>query len=158
MGIRIHVPPSFLGCFRAAGFIHKINTLPGALCLLCLSFSNLIMSSDPKKPPGGLKGFFKSIGGLAYTSGQFLKEKGYDYVKLGYSYGGQAAFIAATTSMVVLMPLLFEIARESQMIETERMQINDLVSRGYSERQLKELGFSDIALHSPAVASASTTA
>jgi hypothetical protein len=41
------------------------------------------------------------------------------------------------------------------MIDTERAQIKDLKSKGFSDRQLQEMGFCDIALHTPAVASAS---
>jgi hypothetical protein len=39
------------------------------------------------------------------------------------------------------------------MIETERAQIKDLKSKGYSERQLQEMGFSESALFQPSVAS-----
>jgi hypothetical protein len=39
------------------------------------------------------------------------------------------------------------------MIETEKSQIKDYKSRGYSDRQLQEMGFSDAAMHTPSVAS-----
>lgn len=39
------------------------------------------------------------------------------------------------------------------MLETERSLIRDLKGRGYSDRQLTEMGFSDNALHTPSVAS-----
>lgn len=45
----------------------------------------------------------------------YAKEKGYALAKYGYTVGGGIAFALATTSMVVLMPLLFEIAREGQV-------------------------------------------
>jgi hypothetical protein len=38
------------------------------------------------------------------------------------------------------------------MVENERMQAKELKSRGYSDRQLQELGYSDIVLHIPALA------
>jgi len=38
------------------------------------------------------------------------------------------------------------------MLENERMQVKDLKNRGFSDRQLQELGYSDSALHTPSVA------
>jgi hypothetical protein len=37
------------------------------------------------------------------------------------------------------------------MIESERASVKDLRNRGYSDRQLQELGFAEIAIHSPSV-------
>uniref|UniRef100_A0A7S3LEZ8 Mitochondrial import receptor subunit TOM22 homolog n=1 Tax=Amphora coffeiformis TaxID=265554 RepID=A0A7S3LEZ8_9STRA len=103
--------------------------------------------STTSKPAGGIKGFLQKTGQL----GIWTYEKGTTVVQWTYRYGGQAAFILATTSMVVLMPLLFEITREAQLIETERLEANDLRSKGYADRQLKEMGFSDTVLHAPSV-------
>jgi len=44
------------------------------------------------------------------------------------------------------------------MLETERAQIKDLKSKGYSDRQLQELGFSESAIHTPSVAAAGALA
>jgi len=38
------------------------------------------------------------------------------------------------------------------MLENERMQVKDLKNRGFSDRQLQELGYSEGALHTPSVA------
>ena len=35
------------------------------------------------------------------------------------------------------------------MIETERSQVKDLRSQGYTDRQLQEMGFCDAAVHRP---------
>ena len=67
-----------------------------------------------------------------------------------------------------LMPLIFEICRESmvstsncyiclsnllyQSIEIERAQAKDLRSQGYSDRQLTEMGLSKLAIWPPSVA------
>lgn len=40
-----------------------------------------------------------------------------------------------------------------QMLENDRSLVKDLKSRGYSERQLSEMGFSASAIHNPSVAS-----
>eukprot|EP00549_Striatella_unipunctata_P003246 CAMPEP_0118688840 /NCGR_PEP_ID=MMETSP0800-20121206/9143_1 /TAXON_ID=210618 ORGANISM="Striatella unipunctata, Strain CCMP2910" /NCGR_SAMPLE_ID=MMETSP0800 /ASSEMBLY_ACC=CAM_ASM_000638 /LENGTH=103 /DNA_ID=CAMNT_0006586143 /DNA_START=106 /DNA_END=417 /DNA_ORIENTATION=+ len=94
--------------------------------------------------PGGIKGASKSFysaGLFAQTSALWLAKK-----------GGYLGFVVVTTSMITLMPLMMEIARESQMIESERSQVSDLKTKGFSDRQLQEMGFSKIAIHSPSVA------
>lgn len=60
---------------------------------------------------GGLKGMIQRTGKFFYTGGLYA----YQFAKVGYVYGGKVAFSVATTSMIVLMPLLFEIAREGQV-------------------------------------------
>jgi len=65
---------------------------------------------------------------------------------------GNVGFVLATTSIVVLMPLIFEIMREGQMIESDKLQVKDLRQQGYSDGQLTEIGFSKVALgQAPAV-------
>lgn len=79
------------------------------------------MSLDGAKRSGGLKGFLRETGALIYAGGRLVRERGYDALKLGYAYGGQVAYSLATLSMVVLMPLLFEIAREGQVRVRDRV-------------------------------------
>jgi len=100
------------------------------------------------KSGGGIKGFLTRAGKSFYTGGLFAKESGSWLAQHAARWG----FIVATTSIVVFMPLIFEIAREQQMIEVERTQAKDLRSQGYSDRQLMELGFSDIVVRPPSVA------
>ena len=73
------------------------------------------MSVESSKRSGGLKGFLRETGAMLYAGSLFVRQRGFDAIKLGYAYGGQMAFSLATVSMVVLMPLLFEIAREGQV-------------------------------------------
>jgi hypothetical protein len=42
--------------------------------------------------------------------------------------------------------------RLHQMLENERMQVKELKNRGYSPRQLQEMGYSEAAMHSPPLA------
>ena len=63
------------------------------------------------KPAGGIKGFLQKTGKF----GIWAFESGNSLAQWTYRYGGKAAYILATTSMVVLMPLLFEITREGQV-------------------------------------------
>lgn len=50
------------------------------------------------------------------------------------------------------LPLIFSFLF-LQMLEVERSQIKDLKGRGYSDRQLQEMGFCENAIHTPSVAS-----
>ncbi|EJK53474.1 hypothetical protein THAOC_27088 [Thalassiosira oceanica] len=97
---------------------------------------------------GGIKGFFTRAGTSFLAGGLYAKEKAWTLAKMG----GKVGFYVATTSIVVLMPLIFEIMREGQMIETDKLQVKELRQQGYSDSQLQELGFPKAALGlSPAV-------
>jgi hypothetical protein len=73
------------------------------------------------KSNGGLKGIIQKTGRVFYAGGMYAKESGMDLLKKAYVYGGNVSFFLATTSMLVLMPLMFEIAREAQVsLETSR--------------------------------------
>ena len=69
---------------------------------------SLSSSSSSSKASGGLKGF------LQRASSSFLKafDASKEYGSWFAHYGGQVGIFLASTSMVVLMPLIFEINRE----------------------------------------------
>jgi hypothetical protein len=67
-------------------------------------------SSSPIKE-GGLKGFFTRASNSFIAGGMYCKEKSW----IAGRMAANLAFIVATTSMVVLMPLIFEIMREGQV-------------------------------------------
>lgn len=73
------------------------------------------MSTDAVKQTGGLKGVIQRTGKFFFASGMYARDRGKTALKWGYVYGGKTAFSIAITSMVVFMPLLFEIAREGQV-------------------------------------------
>ena len=134
------------------------------------------------KPSGGLKGLLQTTGKTIFSAGVIVRDFGTIAARWGYKIGGNVAFVMATTSMIVLMPLIFESTREVQvcsqfqhlsplstntlpctiesngtfeiyqMLENERMQVKELKNRGYSPRQLQEMGYSESALHTPALA------
>ncbi|CAB9500173.1 expressed unknown protein [Seminavis robusta] len=111
------------------------------------------MVDGSSKSSGGLKGFFQK----AYNSLETLGKTGGGYV-FAYSMwaaktGGTLGFYFATTAMVTFMPLLFEISRERQQLETERSLVKDLRSQGFGDRQLQEMGFTTASIHEPSVAS-----
>lgn len=62
---------------------------------------------------GGLKGFFTRAGASFYSGGLFIKEKSW----MAAQMAGKVGFVVATTSIVVLMPLIFEIMREGQVCD-----------------------------------------
>mmetsp|Transcript_14702 Transcript_14702/g.35201 ORF Transcript_14702/g.35201 Transcript_14702/m.35201 type:complete len:110 (+) Transcript_14702:183-512(+) len=83
---------------------------------------------------GGIKGFLTRAGSSFYAGGLYAREKGAWLAQKA----GRIGFIIATTSIVTLMPLIFEITREGQMIETEKQQVKDFRGQGYSDRQTKK--------------------
>ncbi|KAL3780618.1 hypothetical protein ACHAW5_000156 [Stephanodiscus triporus] len=105
------------------------------------------MPSSQQKE-GGIKGFLSRAGKSFYAGGMYCKEKSWVAARMA----GNLAFIVATTSMVVLMPLIFEIMREGQLIETDKLHVKELRQQGYSDNQLRELGFPKVSLgQAPAV-------
>ena len=60
---------------------------------------------------GGIKGFLMRASSSFYAGGMFMKDKGWIVAKKA----GNLGFMVATTSIVVLMPLIFEIMREGQV-------------------------------------------
>lgn len=110
------------------------------------------MAASSDKPVGGIKGFFWKAGNSFYSAGMQARDWSWWLAQKG----GHVGIILASTSMVILMPLIFEINREVQMIASERVMVAELRNQGHSDRQLQEMGFLEAALHSPAVASLKT--
>ena len=44
-----------------------------------------------------------------------------------------------------------EIDREGQVLKLEKLQVNDFKSKGYTDNQLIQMGFSEGALYNPSV-------
>jgi hypothetical protein len=65
-------------------------------------------SSSPDKPAGGIKGFFMRAGN-SFSSASLVAR---DWSWWLAEKGGRWGLIVASTSMVILMPLIFEINRE----------------------------------------------
>lgn len=73
------------------------------------------MPDSAIKKVGGLKGLIGRTKSFLYSGGLYAIDTGNKIMKWSYHYGGGLIFALATTSMVVFMPLLFEIAREGQV-------------------------------------------
>eukprot|EP00531_Pseudo-nitzschia_arenysensis_P003600 CAMPEP_0116123674 /NCGR_PEP_ID=MMETSP0329-20121206/4872_1 /TAXON_ID=697910 /ORGANISM="Pseudo-nitzschia arenysensis, Strain B593" /LENGTH=113 /DNA_ID=CAMNT_0003617601 /DNA_START=33 /DNA_END=374 /DNA_ORIENTATION=+ len=97
---------------------------------------------------GGVKGFFTRAAASFQQGFQISRDVGYWLAMKGGSIG----LVLASTSMVILMPLIFEINREITSVASERLQVTELRNQGHSDRQLQEMGFLEVSLHSPAVA------
>ena len=67
------------------------------------------------KSSGGLKGLLQMTGKSIFTAGVIVRDYGTIAARWGYKIGGNVAFVMATTSMIVLMPLIFESTREVQV-------------------------------------------
>ena len=64
---------------------------------------------------GGLKGLIQKTGKFFFATAVTARDYGKTAWQYGYQYGGRFAFIVATSSMVTLVPLMFEVAREAQV-------------------------------------------
>lgn len=100
------------------------------------------MSKKSKNESGGIKGFLSRAGKSFYSGGLFAKDTSLWLSEKLLKVG----FVIATTSLVTLMPLIYEISREGQMIENEKVMVKDFRSQGYSDRQLQEIGFCEPAM------------
>mmetsp|Transcript_12219 Transcript_12219/g.17610 ORF Transcript_12219/g.17610 Transcript_12219/m.17610 type:complete len:112 (+) Transcript_12219:87-422(+) len=103
---------------------------------------------NAKSSNGGMKGFLSKAGKSFYAGGVWARDMAFWTAQKS----GRVGFILATTSMVVLLPLLFEIGRETQSLEVERSQVKDLRSQGYTDRHLQEMGFCEASIRPPSVA------
>mmetsp|Transcript_31012 Transcript_31012/g.73078 ORF Transcript_31012/g.73078 Transcript_31012/m.73078 type:complete len:112 (-) Transcript_31012:295-630(-) len=106
------------------------------------------MAQTSKTKGGGIKGFLTRAADSFQQGFQISREWSYWFAQKG----GTVGLILASTSMVVLMPLIFEINREITSVASERLQVTELRNQGHSDRQLQEMGFLEVSLHSPAVA------
>jgi hypothetical protein len=66
-------------------------------------------------PSRGLKGLIQTTGKTIFSVGVIARDYGTLAARWGYRIGGNIAFVMATTSMIVLMPLIFESTREVQV-------------------------------------------
>ena len=98
--------------------------------------------------PSGLKGLLQKTGKLVINGSVVAR----DWGLFAYRYGGNVAFCVATVCVVTFGPLMFEVAREAQGLESERALAKEYTSKGFSHQQLQEMGFRPQALHAPAVA------
>lgn len=73
------------------------------------------MAKSTLKEVGGIKGAVQRSGTWLLDTAAQAKVIGFEYLKWGVKVGGSVSFALATTSMIVLMPLLFEISREGQV-------------------------------------------
>jgi uncharacterized membrane protein (UPF0136 family) len=71
----------------------------------------MVKSSSLDKPVGGIKGFFMRAGVSFYSGGIMARDWSWWLAQKGGHWG----LFFASTSMVVLMPLIFEINREVQV-------------------------------------------
>jgi hypothetical protein len=70
-------------------------------------------------PSGGLKGLLQTTGKTIFSAGVIVRDYGTIAARWGYKIGGNLAFVMATTSMIVLMPLIFESTREVQVCSSD---------------------------------------
>ncbi|GMH86704.1 hypothetical protein TrVE_jg3032 [Triparma verrucosa] len=99
------------------------------------------------KKAGGLRGFLNKVTSSASKAWSVSSPWGFlAYTKLTYT-----GFLISTSLFVTLIPLIMEIDREGQSLKLEKLQVNDFKSKGYTDNQLIQMGFSETALYNPSV-------
>lgn len=73
------------------------------------------MSTSSSSSSGGLKGFLQKTGQVVQTVGGTCYAYGTAGAQWAFKWGGSTAFVIATSSVLVFMPLLFEIGREGEV-------------------------------------------
>ena len=96
---------------------------------------------------GGLKGFISRAKTSSLALFTEVQSKGWTVA----NFLGKSGMVLATTAIIVLMPLIMEISRETQVLELDKLQVKDLKLQGYSDQQLLQMGFTENVLFSPNV-------
>ena len=73
---------------------------------------------------------------------EVVQETTKKWASLAWKKGGRVAWVVAATSIVMLLPLLMEIEREGQVIETDKLRIKDYKAQGFSDQQISNMGLS----------------
>ena len=60
----------------------------------------------------------------------------------GRRQGGRILWVSACTTILVLVPILFEVQREAQSLNLERLIIEDFRKQGYTDQDLARMGYS----------------
>ena len=53
----------------------------------------------------------------------------------------QYSWLISTSTIFVLMPIVFELKREAVVKDMEKLQVNEMLKQGVPANQLKEMGF-----------------
>lgn len=69
-----------------------------------------------------------------------------------FTHTSSSCFLSSSF-LIVSLALTICLSLTVQTISSERLQVAELRNQGHSDRQLQEMGFSEVSLHSPAVAS-----
>ena len=87
---------------------------------------------DDDESPSGMKGYLSELYGRSLVVGKWCKGWSWKLAKKG----GRWTWIIACSSIVMLLPLILEVDRETQVTEIEKMQIKDLRSKGMTDSQI----------------------
>ncbi|CAM9307095.1 unnamed protein product [Ascophyllum nodosum] len=74
------------------------------------------------------------------AGGASLGKAGLGWAKWASRLTGRTGWILLTTAVVTLVPLVFEVTREAQLIEQEKMQINALLAEGKTRHEIASMG------------------
>lgn len=71
------------------------------------------------------------------------REESTKWFNIAWRRSGRALWIIAVTTIVMILPLVMEIERESDVIELEKIQIKEYKAQGYTDQQLQQMGLTN---------------
>ena len=96
---------------------------------------------------GGIKGFLSRAATSASTAKSWVLGKGLHYgQKMGRTAMGGSVLV-----IVVFFPLILEIAREKEVIQIQKLEVQQLKKEGVNDMVLQQMGFAKEALFQPSV-------
>lgn len=70
-----------------------------------------------------------------------MGESGLEWAQWAARKTGRTGWILMTTAVVTLVPLVFEITREAQILDQENEQINNMLAAGKTRQEIAQMGF-----------------
>ncbi|CAM9768718.1 unnamed protein product [Ectocarpus sp. 12 AP-2014] len=74
------------------------------------------------------------------VSGRSLGVAGFGWAQWAAKKTGRTGWVLLTTAVVTLVPLVFEITREAQLVEQEKIHINALLAEGKTRQEIAQMG------------------
>jgi len=91
-----------------------------------------------KASAGGVKGLLLK----SWKVGKGFVEVAKAHFEWALRKGGRVAWMLATAGVLLLVPILFEVQRERQVIDTEKLMVEDLRKQGYPDQDIARMGYS----------------
>ena len=97
-----------------------------------------------KSAPVGLKGSMTKLWNKSMVGAKWLQLIG----TKAFTGASSISWILATTTIIVIVPIMIEVQRENVVLEGESLQAEGLIAKGANPQELQDMGFN---VQNPAV-------